>query len=69
MNIDKNVAIFNIACNVVNSMKLKGLTSEEILMLADHIRIAADCEFPKPEEPSPIIVPTTAEVKEVSEVK
>jgi hypothetical protein len=57
MHIERNVALFNTACNIIHTMKLKDMPNEELFVLIDHMRTVATAEFPAPEEKSPIIVP------------
>ena len=69
MHIERCVALFNTACNIVHTFKQKGLSNEELFVLIDHMRTAATAEFPAPEEKSPIIVPSTDAVKEINDGK
>ena len=57
MHIERNVALFNTACNLIHTMKMRGTPDEELFVLIDHMRTVATSEFPAPEEKSPIIVP------------
>ena len=69
MHIENNVKLFNTACSIVSAMKQRGLSNEDLFVLVDHMRTVASAEFPKPEEKSPIIVPSTEQVAEVVEAK
>lgn len=69
MHIERGVNLFNTACNIVHTMKQKGMPNEELFALIDYMRTVAMCEFPAPKEESPIIVPDTATVAEVTEAK